>query len=334
MNRRIILRIWLSGVAGMLVMPAVSGAETNVAASTAGIDTNSSVADEVAVEQNETDVEPVAETDAVKSEDSGEIKMIDPPGWALPERRKKYADLKEIKKLEELEERSFYSRFVKGRFWVGARISSFKLKETERPNDPAQELTFLGHLTTLFDEQESVPRVTAGFWLCPYIGFEVTHDRVAAETFNSARDGSLGPSDGVVVMSGPIYNAFLQVPLYDRIFPYVGIGYAPWKTKFEHAPWWNLGWGSPESYAMAGDPEKNTGKVREMVVEDDSSRVLTMGVSLRLTEHLNLDFMMRRMDLLSKAEFYTQLGPNRALTRTGEFPLSHKAFGVGLSLVF
>jgi len=238
----------------------------------------------------------------------------------------------------QLEERNWleatYETLIEERLSIGARITSYSLSETERPPDPNQELTFLGNLNRLHSVSNNRIQPVVTYRICRYLALEYTQDRVSARTQNRDTDGTEGSYDGTVQLSGPIFSAMLRVPIYDRIIPYVGIGYASWSAKYIYEPWWHLGWGSPEQYDKAGRPGTSTGKIRHMYVEDDSATVLTLGLAIKLSRYAELDFMMRRMDLMSKAEFVAELGSEMRPLRSGDFPMKHRAYGAALSVIF
>jgi hypothetical protein len=227
-----------------------------------------------------------------------------------------------------------YDLLIAERLSAGGRITSFRLKETERPHDPEQTLTFLGHLNELQAQQDHSVRPVVQYKLCRYLAIEYTEDEVAARTQNYSDGPNEGPSDGTVSMSGPVYTVTLRLPIKNTVTPFVGFGYAPWTAEFEYAPWWHLGWPSPEAYAAAGSPGTSTGRVRHMVVEDDTSQVLTLGVALKLHRYAELEVMMRKVELTSEANFYAQSGGPRSLVRSGEFPMDHTSYGVALKVVF
>ncbi len=237
-----------------------------------------------------------------------------------------------------VEERSWleatYETLIAKRLSVGGRITSYSLKETERPPDPKQELTFIGNLDRLHAVNESRIQPVVAYRLSPYLALEYTQDRVAARTQNRNIGDTEGSYDGTIQLSGPVFSAMLRVPIYDRVIPYVGIGYASWKAKYIYEPWWHLGWGSPEQYDRAGRPGTSTGKIRHMYVEDDSCYVFTLGLAIKLSRYAELDFMMRRMDMTSTADFYAKLGREMRPMREGEFPMKHSAYGAALSVIF
>lgn len=229
---------------------------------------------------------------------------------------------------------TLYDLLIAERLSAGGRVTSFRLEETERPADPEQKLTFLGHLNQLHAEQDHAVRPVVQYALCRYLAVEYTDGEVAARTQNYNDGPNEGPSDGTVHMSGPVYTATLRMPIEDTVTPFVGLGYAPWTAEFEYAPWWHLGWSSPEDYAAAGSPGTSTGRVRHMVVDDDTSQVITAGVALKLYRHAELELMMRKLELTSQARFYAQAGGPRSLVRSGEFPMDHTSYGVALKVVF
>lgn len=233
-----------------------------------------------------------------------------------------------------LEERnwaeSLYEILIARKLTLGASRSSYELTETVRPADRDGGATFIGYVNVLEQIDEDTTRLVVGYHPCRYLAFQYTEDEVAARTRNYNND----LSDGVVRMFGPIYTGVVRVPIFDRIFPFVGISYAPWETEFVHEPWWHLGWPSPEAHALAGSPNRTVGHSRTIEVEDDTCRYTTYGVTIKLHRYVEFDATMRDIELNTPARFYTEAGGNRTLERTGDFPLSHKSYALALRVVF
>ena len=164
---------------------------------------------------------------------------------------------------------SFYGKHIDPligkRLTVGARMVENKLKETSRPANRDDGLTFLGYINELEPLDESGVRLVVGYRLCPYLGVEFSHDEVAART----RNYNTGLSDGVLRLSGPVFAATLSYPVTDKLSPYVGLGYAPWSASFEHDDWWHLDYDSPEAYEAHGSPKG--------VLYEDRSRCIEVG---------------------------------------------------------
>ena len=229
---------------------------------------------------------------------------------------------------------SFYEKcidpLIGKRLTVGARMVENKLKETSRPANRDDGLTFLGYVNELEPLDESGVRLVVGYRLCPYLGVEFSHDEVAART----RNYNNGLSDGVIRLSGPLYVVTLGYPIAGRLYPYVGFGYAPWRAEFEHDKWWQLGYSSPESHDAQGALPEARSVTRLIEVEDDSATFFTAGVAYRFHRHAQVDVMMRQIDLTSKARFYHDFAGVRILEREGEFTMKHSTYGIALSLVF
>lgn len=226
----------------------------------------------------------------------------------------------------------FYSAFIKERLSAGVRITSFSLTDPDRPEDETREETFIGYVNELQEDNNNQIHPTILYKLHRYVAFEFTMDEVAARTQNFNND----LADGVVVMSGPIFNLFFTYPMMDdRISPYVGIGYAPWTSEFDHDAWWMLGWGSPEEYEAAGSPGISpNGYERRILVEDDSGMVWTVGVNAKLHRRAELDFMVRGISLDPANEHGVMFDGVYAKKREGDFDMSHIAFGCALRFIF
>ncbi len=156
-------------------------------------------------------------------------------------------------------------QYLAGRLTAGLRLVNNTLKNTSRPADREGGLTFLGYINQLDQQDKSGLRVVAGYRFCPYFGVEFSHDEVAART----RNYNNGLSDGVLRLSGPVFTALIGYPVTEQIYPYIGIGYAPWSAEFEHDEWWHLDYDSPEAYEAHGSPKG--------VLYEDRSRCIEVG---------------------------------------------------------
>lgn len=225
-----------------------------------------------------------------------------------------------------------YSLAIKEKLSLGLRVSDFSLTDSHRPEDTTRRKTFIGYVNELKAEDVIHIQPTAYYKFNRYLSLEFTMDEVSARTENFNNH----LTDGVVTMSGPIFNIFASCPFWDaRVNPYIGIGYAPWKSKFSHDEWWMLGWGSPRDYEKAGSPGvANGGYERRIYVEDDSGIVWTAGVNAKLHRAAELDFMVRWLDLAPKNEHGTLLNGVYSKQREGAFSLNHVAIGCALRVVF
>jgi len=270
-------------------------------------------------------------------------KPLPPPRWTPAEERRQPSRRKALISFSSPEEDAaalerdrywveiFYDTLIKNRLSVGARYTSFDFEDTIRPEDESRTETYLGYINTLEHDEDSSTVWVVGYEVCRYLALEYSQDEVSARTrnFNNLE------SDGVVKMSGPIYVATLRIPLRDWLVPYVGIGYAPWKAEFDHEEWWMMGYSSEESYIKQGRPTTPShGHRRLILVEDDTSRFYVFGVSVRLLRHVELDVMMRKLELTSKAGFYHEYNGQPFLSREGAFPMDHTSYGFALKAVF
>lgn len=231
----------------------------------------------------------------------------------------------------------FYSKYIADRLSVGLGVTRFRLSDGDLTPSDGSTKSFLGAIRKLNEKQSSIPRIVVQYLLNDYLKLEFTHDEVAARAQNIDLNGTPGPVDGTIKMSGPIFSLLAQYPIKNRLYPYAGIGFAPWRAQFKYtpSPWWHLGWADPEDYEQYGSKgEYRNHKRRDMVVKGDSAPVLTAGLAVKVTKDIELDFMVRHIRLVSDGEFYTTLGSRTYLTREGEFPMTHTAYGASLKYVF
>ncbi len=224
-----------------------------------------------------------------------------------------------------------YRELIEERLEIGARISRFKMRSPRRPEDEKRELTFLGYINRLEPVQSSSARLSIGYHINRYLTLEFTHDAVAARTWNFNNE----LSDGVVRMSGPVFSVITKYPIKERFIPYAGLGYALWKSRFDHDAWWTLGWSSPERYQEAGSPATSqTGRRRIIEVDDDSCIVISGGLEVRAARHLLIDVRVSLFSLSSDARFYQVWNDARHLSGTGNFNLSHTLYSMGMRMMF
>ncbi len=218
----------------------------------------------------------------------------------------------------------FYEDYIQDRLSIGLRVSTFRLKDATRPADKMGGRTFVGFLNKLEEEDDTNVYPTIAWWICPYLALELTYDKVEASTWNY---DPLHPSlhtttDGNIKFSGPIMTLRGQYPfLENRIIPYIGIGIAPWSCSFNESEKWFT---------------RSDGMHRVMEVNDDVGLALTAGVGIRPIRHLEIEAMVRYLDVSTDAEFwYMRGGIHRGpIAGSGEFTLEHIAYGLAASYVF
>lgn len=226
----------------------------------------------------------------------------------------------------------FYEQWIRDRLTIGLTFSSFSLSDPDRPADPNREETFIGAVNHLDEVDENSFTLSASYQACNYLVIGVGYGEVTARTLNFNNH----LSDGNVSISGPMFTAQFIYPVLDgRLRPHVGLGYAMWKSDFEHDAWWHLNYSSPESYAATGGKGSVHGYYREIRVEDESSVYWTLGCGFRPFPHLELDLSMRSMSIEPANAFvYTDGGASVSTQRTGEFTLDNTAWMLTISYVF
>lgn len=221
--------------------------------------------------------------------------------------------------------------WYEGRLAVGTRATWFSLLDDKHSLDDA----FLGNLDQLEDDQDYAPyKLFAQYWFCAWGGLEVAWDQVAADVINEPEKGAA--ADGRVEMSGPIVSLMARWDNEYIYTPYVGLGAALWSASFDHAPWHEYGYASPEEYAAAPEPRNRPqdGKTREIKVDDAIGLSVTAGCEIYLTEHWSLDLHARYLDIAADAAYQLYIGDTPHNRDEGSFPLEHVALGLGAKYTF
>jgi len=225
----------------------------------------------------------------------------------------------------------FFRRHIEQKLEVGISIGDVRFRHGSRPADESRERTFLGYINLLNPVPSYVPRFFIGYHISDYFMLECTHDEVAVRTVNF--NNRL--SDGIVRMSGPVLSVIFKFPVHASVVPYLGLGLAPWKARFDHDAWWTLGWQSPELYAEAGSPPVTQDARRRIIaVDDDTAFTILGGLKFKLDRHLTLDARVRWHALSSKAVFYQVQDGVRVMSDTGSFDFEYIAYSLGVSFLF
>jgi outer membrane protein W len=225
-----------------------------------------------------------------------------------------------------------FQAFAEDRLVLGARILRHRLTDNTRPEDTSRQETFLGFINQLDLENEYSFALFAEYHVHPFVFLELTYDRIEARTMNFNNN----LSDGNVIMSGPIFSVYVQYPLHERVTPFVGLGLAPWSASFDHDDWWTLGWASPEAYDAAGRPGTDVGRRRIIGVNRNTGMVYSAGLRFEPMDHLHISILARYIDIETQNVSFTG-GPTNNLvttTRSGNFPLKHRSFGLTVGYRF
>lgn len=221
--------------------------------------------------------------------------------------------------------------WYEGKLAIGTRATWFSLLDDKHTLDDA----FLGNLDQLDDDQDYAPyKLFAQYWFCEWGGLEVSWDKIAAEVINEPEKGAV--ADGSVEMSGPIVSVLGRYENETVYTPYLGLGVAIWSASFDHAPWHEYGYASPEAYAAAPEPKNKPqgGKTRDITVDDAIGLTITTGCDIFLTEHWSLDLYARYLDVAADAHYQLFLGDTPKNRDEGSFPLEHVALGLGAKYTF
>jgi hypothetical protein len=235
-------------------------------------------------------------------------------------------------KFNNMEYENVFLQYINNHLELGGRFTTFSLDVNEGE--------FLGTINTLTAEDTSSFKLFADWMFNPYIGIELTSDKIAARTHTDTEDSH---SDGKLTMSGPIVYAFGRYPFQIKtekvdfiIAPYLGLGFAMFSANFDEDAWWTLGYGSPVQWEQAGSPSTPAGDYsRKIDVNDYTGLVIAGGCTIKVYNGISLDFYIRAIDAETDAVF------TRTHTTTGEyektnghFPLKTTEYGFGLRYSF
>lgn len=223
--------------------------------------------------------------------------------------------------------------FLDDRLEIGARRTRFSLDTTQSPGTDREipGNTFLGNLTRIEGEQDDSFKLFITVLPIPYAGLQLTWDGVEARAWN----WNTGTSDGTVEASGRILSLLVQYPNRTRFTPYATLGRMSWDADFHEDPWWNYGFSSPESYRSSGSPGRSqNGLQRYITTSINEGSVKSLGLAVRILDYLSADFTYRTVSVNVDASYYRKLGGVSELRRTGNFPLNHSSYAVGLKYVF
>ena len=224
-----------------------------------------------------------------------------------------------------------FREVIEGRLELGTRSSQFALDTDSTA--PTEEDAFLGRLYKLNAEQNAAPtKIFADFNIIEYWGVEWTWDEMAATPINFNRD--VPPfGDGKVTVGGPILATYGRYPFEINptftVVPFVGLGYAFWKSSFDEDTWWAYGYGSPDDLAADPDPGPQPNG-RRIETADDPTGFIYLGADLFFTRHWAAQLYYRKMDMNIDAAFYLGDEPRD----TGSFPMSSTWWAFGVKYAF
>jgi len=215
---------------------------------------------------------------------------------------------------------------------AGARITTFSLDSTSG--------SFIGTINGMQQDQSRTPDLFLDWLFTPYIGLELTWDKVAAVTQTYTHPAS----DGSLEMKGPVLSLFGRYPFEVNIgewttivSPYAGIGLAFLSADFNAEGWWHYGFATPELYnqwVANGSPASAITYSRTMTLTDDTGTALSLGCSFRVWNRLSVDLYFRSVDAGSDATFLRAYSDGNSEATHGHFPLSHKTHGLGVRYSF
>lgn len=217
---------------------------------------------------------------------------------------------------------------------IGTRIISIDLKDDSTDLDETGN-GFLGSIVGLDGEDDLAPtRFFIDILATPYLGLELSYDKISAETQTSPLVGEV-KSDGTLELSGPIVSIFGRYPNKTGITPYGGIGYAFYSADFSETGHWANGYPDPSAYAAAGSPnEPLGGRSRKMNVDDVTALVIYGGVIWSFHEHWAVDLYVRSMDAEVDANFVGSVRGTVETDKDGKFPMEHTGYGLSVHYLF
>ena len=238
------------------------------------------------------------------------------------------------------EEESFYDSFIKGRLHIGASVTSSSAKTKTAPAGTY----YLGNLNNLKEEEMTGLGFNIQYDFCDYIALSFANDmHVEHAVWNKPTvEHPYESTDGNLILDGMLFQVILQCPFrfHDNswaLTPYVGFGITDISAKWDYAPWWHYGWSSPADYEHYGNgstsPRK--GNSRWMILEEPSSAfTLTVGLSVQILAHLDLDIFFRNISVDDIDAKFHRRKPTGPIEREGHFPAEFSTIGFGLRYVF
>ena len=216
----------------------------------------------------------------------------------------------------------FYETYIRNRLVVGTRIITFSLSDDD---------VSLGTINKLNYIQDHAPnKIFLNYLMNPYWGFELSYDKIEAETRTSD-----GKSDGDVEMSGPILSIFGRYPNDTGFVPYGGIGLAVFDGDFSEEAHWALGYPNPQAYVDAGSPSTPLGgRTRSISVDSYTGTVIYLGVVWEFWENWAADVLFRYMDMEADSTFTGKGRNNVENVISDTFDLSNTAYGLGIRYTF
>jgi len=212
---------------------------------------------------------------------------------------------------------------------------------------------FLGSIDELrlISDKESTD-LTFGLYLNRNFGVEYRSEEMAYRTFTDSTDNH---SDGDIVIEGDVYVFVLRLPLdqilwashhlfgwpYDdegpaynflaHFVPYYGIPEHNLEARFDHAAWWQLGYGSPASYEALGRPnERRNGNFRFIDLSGDIRNYELYGFCIRALDHLWVDFNYSSVEVTVSLDYSLRGVPRDS----GVIELDYDTKSVGLRYFF
>jgi hypothetical protein len=230
--------------------------------------------------------------------------------------------------------------FARDRIQVGMRISHKTLLS------PTSD-SFIGSVDTLEEVQHYLPpQLFLSILVNRYLGIELSHDQIEAETITSTD----GHTDGVLNLRGPTLQIFGNLPFVlnvgsvpTRMAARAGLGVAYLRGTFEDEPWWHHGFpGPPEDskqlyadWVADGAPEwPNDGLKRHMSVEDDVTWFMAASLQARFYDRLSAELRLQYMELQSDATVSLTFGDAPHQKRYGSFDLDTISLGLGVLYTF
>lgn len=230
----------------------------------------------------------------------------------------------------------WYGTLFANRLSVGVAVSGSSMKKTRVPYDPTQENNFLGNINYLDESDMNGVGVVVRYELCPYLAFQFSND-LHAELGMWNHDHESRDADFVV--DGNTYEALLMCPIDSiRCTPYVGLGVTDLSCSIDYNNWWHLGWSSPSDYDVYanGSTAARNSVSRQMIVSEPSSAfTLSVGVTVKLQRHIQLDVFYRKISADdATVDFSKVFGTVSKHMRDGYVPLECSCYGGAVRFVF
>jgi len=203
------------------------------------------------------------------------------------------------------------------RLVVGTRITSYGLKEKERPLNNR----YLGSINKIDEDQDYMPtKIFLNYFPVPWGGVGVSYEKIRAVTITDWKAGVGAYSDGTFEVDGPIFYGILALTNRTRVTPFVELGMMIPSGSFEA----NSAWAN--AHGIQG--------YQNLVVQDvHGGEEWAVGCDIRIKEGWSCNLIYREITAEMIVDHVLQGSVNEQNSNRS-FDISSRFVGGGISYHF